>query len=149
MVSEFAGDGDERRQIDTIMSKLKNLTQELGIWIGLVVHLRKTSAGASFEQGAVPSTDDLRGSGSIKQLSNGVFAIARDQQHDNDYVRNTSSVHSLKCRFTGRTGPAGWLHFDGASGRMIPVGDPDEYLAMQHNADEQAIMADAIAAGQA
>jgi len=149
VVSEFAGDGDERRQIDTIMSKLKNLTQELGIWIGLVVHLRKTSAGASFEQGAVPSTDDLRGSGSIKQLSNGVYAIARDQQHDNDYVRNTSSVHCLKCRFTGRTGRAGWLHFHGESGRMIPVGDPDEYLAMQHNVEEQGHMAAAQANGQA
>ena len=149
VVSEFAGDGDERRQIDTIMSKLKNLTQELNIWIGLVVHLRKTSAGVSFEQGAVPSTDDLRGSGSIKQLSNGVFAIARDQQHPNEYARNTSSVHSLKCRFTGRTGSAGWLHFHGDSGRMIPVGDPEEFLAMQHTAEEQAIMATAVANGQA
>lgn len=149
VVSEFAGDGDERRQIDTIMSKLKNLTQELNIWIGLVVHLRKTSSGVSFEQGAVPSTDDLRGSGSIKQLSNGVFAIARDQQHPNEYVRNTSSVHSLKCRFTGRTGSAGWLHFHGESGRMIPVGDPDEFLASQLTADEAAIMAQAHANGQA
>ena len=149
VVSEFAGDGDERRQIDTIMSKLKNLTQELQIWIGLVVHLRKTSAGASFEEGAVPTTDDLRGSGSIKQLSNGVFAIARNQQHPNDYLRNTSSVHSLKCRFTGRTGHAGWLHFHGESGRMIPVDDPEEYLAMQVSADDAALYAEAVAHGQA
>ena len=149
VVSEFAGDGDERRQIDTIMSKLKNLTQELQIWIGLVVHLRKTSTGTSFEEGAIPTTDDLRGSGSIKQLSNGVFAIARDQQHDNDYLRNTSSVHSLKCRFTGRTGAAGWLHFDGPSGRMIPVGDPQEYLALQATAADAAVMAQAVVAGQA
>lgn len=149
VVSEFAGDGDERRQIDTIMSKLKNLTQELQIWIGLVVHLRKTSAGASFEEGAVPTTDDLRGSGSIKQLSNGVFAIARNQQADNDHVRNTSSVHSLKCRFTGRTGSAGWLHFHGDSGRMIPVGDPAEFVAMQHTAEEAAIYQQAVANGQA
>lgn len=149
VVSEFAGDGDERRQIDTIMSKLKNLTQELQIWIGLVVHLRKTSTGTSFEEGAIPTTDDLRGSGSIKQLSNGVFAIARDQQHSNEYLRNTSSVHSLKCRFTGRTGAAGWLHFDGPSGRMIPVGDPQEYLALQTSVDDAAIMAQAVVAGQA
>jgi len=149
VVSEFAGDGDERRQIDTIMSKLKNLTQELQIWIGLVVHLRKTSTGTSFEEGAIPTTDDLRGSGSIKQLSNGVFAIARDQQHSNEYLRNTSSVHSLKCRFTGRTGAAGWLHFDGPSGRMIPVGDPQEYLALQISAADAAIMAQAVVAGQA
>ncbi len=136
VVSEFAGDGDERRQIDTIMSKLKKLTQELQVWIGLVVHLRKTSSGASFEEGSVPTTDDLRGSGSIKQLSNGVYAIARNQQHPDEYLRNTSSVHSLKCRFTGRTGPAGWLHFHGESGRMIPVGDPEEELALRASAEE-------------
>ena len=140
VVSEFAGDGDERRQIDTIMSKLKKLTQELGVWIGLVVHLRKTSSGTSFEEGAVPSTDDLRGSGAIKQLSNGVFAIARNQQHPDEYFRNTSSVHSLKCRFTGRTGPAGWLHFDGQTGRMIPVGDPMEELAQREQAQQDADM---------
>ena len=125
VVSEFAADGDERKQIDKIMTTLKRLTQELGIWIGLVVHLRKTSSGTSFEEGAVPSTDDLRGSGSIKQLSNGVFAIARNQQHADETVRNTSSVHSLKCRFTGRTGAAGFLYFDGHTGRMFPVDDPE------------------------
>jgi len=147
VVSEFAGDGDERRQIDTIMSKLKKLTQELQVWIGLVVHLRKTTSGASFEEGAIPTTDDLRGSGSIKQLSNGVFAIARNQQHHDEYFRNTSSVHSLKCRFTGRTGPAGWLHFHGDSGRMIPVGDPMDELANRQNLADAAAMAEAKASG--
>lgn len=149
VVSEFAGDGDERRQIDTIMSKLKMLTQELHIWIGLVVHLRKTSGSTSFEEGAVPSTDDLRGSGSIKQLSNGVYAIARNQQAADPYFRNTSSVHSLKCRFTGRTGAAGWLHFDEMTGRMIPVGDPLEELQARTNAAEAEQFANAQAGGYA
>jgi twinkle protein len=61
VVSEFAAEGDERTRIDTVMTKLKKLTQELGIWIGLIVHLRKVSGGKSFEEGAVPSVDDLRG----------------------------------------------------------------------------------------
>lgn len=118
VVSEFADQGGERERIDTIMTKLKNLTQELGIWLGLVVHLRKVGGGTSFEEGAVPSLDDLRGSGSIKQLSNGVFALSRNQQHENSTIRNTSSLHVLKCRFTGRTGSADHLYFSDETGRM-------------------------------
>lgn len=127
VVSEFAHEGGERERIDTVMTRLKKLTQELNIWIGLVVHLRKASNGnKSFEEGAVPSLDDLRGSGAIKQLSNSVYALARNQQHPDEYIRNTSSLHVLKCRFSGRTGKADYLHFDDETGWMIPVPDPHE-----------------------
>ena len=118
VVSEFASEGGERERIDTIMSKLKSLTQELGIWLGLIVHLRKTGGGTSFEEGAVPTLDDLRGSGSIKQLSNGVYSTSRDQQAEDPNVRNTSQLHVLKCRFTGRTGPSDRLLYDETTGRM-------------------------------
>lgn len=129
VISEFANEGDERKNIDSLMSKLKRLTQELDVWIGLVVHLRKAS-GTPFELGAVPTVDDLRGSGSIKQLSNSVYAIARNQQAPSLRARNTSSVHVLKCRFTGSTGPAGYLNFDPDTGRMNPIhsNDVDEFL---------------------
>lgn len=119
VVSEFADQGGERERIDTIMTRLKNLTQELGIWIGLIVHLRKTSTGGqSFEEGAVPSLDDLRGSGAIKQLSNNVYALSRNQQDPSDEARNTSRLHVLKCRLTGRTGDADYLYFNDATGRI-------------------------------
>lgn len=116
---------NEVAHIDRLMSKLKKLTRELNIWIGLVVHLRKTTTGGkSFEQGAVPTLDDLRGSSSIKQLSNSVFALARNQQALDEDVRNTTSIHTLKCRFTGRTGPSGFLRFDPITGRMYAVDEP-------------------------
>lgn len=119
VVSEFADQGGERERIDTIMTRLKNLTQELGIWIGLIVHLRKTTVGGkSFEEGAVPSLDDLRGSGAIKQLSNNVYALSRNQQHSNELIRNTSRLHVLKCRLTGRTGDADYLYFNDKTGRI-------------------------------
>ena len=119
VVSEFASEGGERERIDSIMSKLKSLTQELNIWIGLIVHLRKTGGGTSFEEGSIPTLDDLRGSGSIKQLSNGVFSLSRNQQAENEIVRNTSQLHVLKCRFTGRTGKADRLTYDQETGRMV------------------------------
>ena len=118
VVSEFASEGGERERIDSIMTRLKNLTQELDIWIGLVVHLRKTGSGTSFEEGGVPNLDDLRGSGSIKQLSNTVYALSRNQQAVDSVERNTSQLHVLKCRFTGRTGQGDYLFFNDVTGRM-------------------------------
>ncbi|WP_421868803.1 DnaB-like helicase C-terminal domain-containing protein [Pararhizobium sp.] len=127
LVSDM-GDGagaDERKRIDSIMHNLASLTVELGIYIGLISHLRKPPGnGKSFEQGAVPSLDDLRGSGGIKQLSHGVYAISRDQQATDPEVRNTSTVTVLKCRKTGRTGTADFLTFSDATGRIEKGKDP-------------------------
>ena len=125
LVSDMDIDADERRQIDRIMHKLKALTVELNVYVGLISHLKKaTGGGKSFEEGAVPSLDDLRGSGGIKQLANGVYALSRNQQHDDPVARNTTSLHVLKCRYTGRTGPADHLFFDDHTGRLVPGADP-------------------------
>lgn len=116
---------DERKRIDSIMHNLKSLTVELNIYIGLISHLRKPPGnGKSFEQGAVPSLDDLRGSGGIKQLSNGVYAISRNQQDTNPVARNTSTITVLKCRKTGRTGTADHLTFEDDTGRLTRGVDP-------------------------
>lgn len=127
IVSEFAAEGGERERIDTIMTKLAKLVKELNITIFLIVHLKKTTQGASFEEGATPSLDDLRGSGSLKQLSMTVIALSRNQQHTDKYCANTSEVTVLKCRFTGRTGTADYLHFNDQTGRMIKVAKPANY----------------------
>lgn len=130
MITTEDGDNNEVNHIDRLMSKIKGLTRELNIWIGLVVHLRKGTNGAqSFETGAVPTLDDLRGSSSIKQLSNSVYALARNQQAYDEDVRNTTGIHVLKCRFTGQTGPGGFLRFDPVTGRMYACGDPGEFQA--------------------
>jgi len=121
VISEYADQGGERERIDVAMTKLKRLTQELGIWIGLIVHLRKTSGGTPFEEGGIPSLDDLRGSGSIKQLSNTVYALSRNQQHEDRIQRNISHLHVLKCRLTGRTGPAGSVFYNDETGRLEPA----------------------------
>jgi hypothetical protein len=126
IVSEFAAEGGERERIDTIMTKLAKMVKELNITIFLVVHLKK-SDGKPFEEGYVPSLDDLRGSGSLKQLSWTVLAIARNQQHEDKFCANTSELTVLKCRFTGRTGTADYLHFNDTTGRMNVVPKPQNY----------------------
>ena len=109
------------------MTKLAKLCKELQLVIFLVVHLKKAPFGNSFEQGFVPSLDDLRGSGSLKQLSWDVIALSRNQQHDDPFCANTTRITVLKCRFTGRTGESDYLNFNDQSGRMRRVSKPRNY----------------------
>ena len=125
LVSDMGEDGDERRRIDALMHNLKTLTVELGIYIGLISHLKKAGGNTSFEEGAVPSLDDLRGSGGIKQLSNSVYALSRDQQAETEAARNTVQVHVLKSRYTGDTGPADFIFFQKETGTFCAGVDPE------------------------
>ena len=126
IVSEYAAQGGERERIDTIMTKLAKFVKETGTTIFLVVHLRKTG-NLPFEEGAVPSLDDLRGSGTLKQLSWEVLSLSRNQQHPDPYCANISELTVLKCRFTGRTGTADHLLFDQNTGRMLKTETPPNY----------------------
>ena len=125
LVSDMGEDGDERRRIDALMHNLKTLTVELGIYIGLISHLKKAGGNTSFEEGAAPSLDDLRGSGGIKQLSNSVYAISRNQQAETEAARNTAQVHVLKSRYTGDTGPADFIYFQKETGTFVQGVDPE------------------------
>lgn len=126
IVSEYAAQGGERERIDTIMTKLAKFVKETGCVVFLVVHLKKTD-GVTFEEGAVPSLDDLRGSGSLKQLSWEVLGLSRNQQHPDPHCANISEITVLKCRFTGRTGAADHLLFDQTTGRMLKTETPPNY----------------------
>jgi twinkle protein len=122
--------GDERKAIDSIMTKLRQLVQETGIGLFLVSHLRRPSGGKGHEDGARVSLADLRGSAAIAQLSDMVIGLERNQQHKDEEVRNTTTVRVLKNRFAGLTGPACYLYYDKDSGRITetncPVTDDDE-----------------------
>ena len=127
IVSEYAAQGGERERIDTVMTKLAKLAKELEVVIFLIVHLRKEGSGRSFEQGATPTLDDLRGSGSLKQLSWDVISLSRNQQHHDEVCRNTTELTVLKCRHTGRTGSAGFLRYAENTGGMVEVAEPPGY----------------------
>ena len=122
--------GDERKAIDSIMTKLRQLVQETGIGLFLVSHLRRPSGGKGHEDGAQVSLADLRGSAAIAQLSDMVIGLERNQQHKDEEVRNTTTVRVLKNRFAGLTGPACYLYYDKDSGRMTetncPITDDNE-----------------------
>ena len=80
----------------------------------------------SFEEGKLPSMDDIRGSGSIKQISMDIVAFARNMKSKNDDIRNTIKMSVLKCRFTGLTGPVRGAKYLFEIGRLVPVDSFEE-----------------------
>ena len=111
------GAGDERKALDEIMTRLRMLVQETGISLLLVSHLKRPD-GKGHEEGSATSLSQLRGSGSIAQLSDMVLGLERNGQADDPIVRNTTHVRVLKNRFSGLTGKACDLLYDLRTGRM-------------------------------
>lgn len=118
--------GDERKAIDMIMTKLRVFAQEMRITLLLVSHLTRPP-GKSLEDGAVTSLGMLRGSGAIAQLSDAVIGAERNSQAEDPVERNTTKLRVLKNRFSGKTGPAGNLFYDEETGRLSEV-DLEEAL---------------------
>jgi twinkle protein len=109
--------GDERRALDEIMTKLRTLTQDTGIVLFAVSHLKRPD-GKGHEEGAVTSVAQLRGSAAIAQLSDFVIGLERNGQAECPVERNTTQMRVLKNRFSGITGPAGWVLYNGETGRL-------------------------------
>jgi twinkle protein len=118
--------GDERKAIDEIMTKLRMLVEETNISLFIVSHLKRPEGGRGHEEGASPSLAQLRGSGAIAQLSDMVFGLERNGQADDLIERNTTRLRVLKNRWNGETGPACKLIFVKQSGRMLEKEEDDE-----------------------
>ena len=105
--------------VDKMMSDLLKLVKGFPIWLGIISHLRKTgSGGKSFEEGHMASMDDIKGSGSIKQISFDIIAFSRNMVAENNEERNTIRFRVLKARFTGYTGDAGAARYDPSTKRL-------------------------------
>jgi twinkle protein len=109
--------GDERKALDEIMTRLRMIVQETNIALFAVSHLKRPDT-KGHEEGAATSLSQLRGSGSIGQLSDIVLGLERNGQHEDPMERHTTRVRVLKNRFSGLTGPASQLYYDRATGRM-------------------------------
>jgi len=117
--------GDERKAIDEVMTRLRMLTQETGVTLFLVSHLRRPQ-GQGHEEGKSTSLADLRGSASIAQLSDMVFGFERNGQAEDELTRNTLKVRVLKNRFSGETGLATHLLFNTETGRLQELDEVEE-----------------------
>jgi len=119
-VSEGAEGYSGNEAIDKVMSDLLKITKKHNIWLGVISHLRKVQGGgATFEQGKLPSMDDIKGSGSIKQISFDIIGFARDMANTDEQIRNTINFVVLKSRFTGKTGPAKQARYNYETTRLV------------------------------
>lgn len=119
LVSEGADGLTGNEAIDKVMNDLLRLAKRHNVWIGLVSHLRKAPVGGkSFEEGKLPSLDDIRGSGSIKQISFDIIAFARNLNAEDEIERNTIKMAVLKSRYTGLTGSVQGAFYEYKTGRL-------------------------------
>ena len=117
--------GDERKAIDEIMTRLRMIVQETGVSLIVVSHLKRPES-KGHEEGAATSLAQLRGSGSIAQLSDMVIGLERNGQAEEEKERNTTRVRVLKNRFSGTTGPACSLLYSRDTGRMVEFKEEDD-----------------------
>lgn len=111
--------GDERRTIDNLMTRLRQIVEHSGVGLILISHLRVPQGKKkAHEEGGRVTLNQLRGSGSIKQLSDNIIAIERDQQDREQ--SNVSNIRLLKCRLVGNPGLAGQAKYNPVTGRMKP-----------------------------
>ena len=116
---------NERKATDVLMTKLRSLVEETGVGLLVVSHLKRVD-GTPAEEGGVISLSHLRGSQALSQLSDGVWALERNQQSKDSKDKNTVKVRILKGRFTGETGLAGYLKYDKTTDRLV-VADEEDY----------------------
>ena len=119
---------DERKALDEIMTRLRAMSQDTGVCIFAVSHLKRPE-GKGHEDGAVTSVSQLRGSAAIAQLSDFVIGLERNGQAECEIERNTTQIRVLKNRFSGMTGPAGCVLYNPETGRL------SEYEPQENEAD--------------
>ena len=101
--------GDERKQLDEISTKLKTLCMELNIAVIAVIHQNR--------QG------QIRGTAGVEQLANIVLKLHRERLSEDPWRRNVTKIIVEKNRFCGRTGPGCYLHFNEFTGRLTQLND--------------------------
>lgn len=138
IVSAMDDVGDERKTIDTIMTKLRQLTEETGAGLILVSHLRRVGGDKGHEGGHEVSLSHLRGSQAIAQLSDAVIAAERNQQADDPKEANLTLLRVLKNRYAGIVGKATYLYYSHDTGRLSEVGldERDEFLGVSPDETE-------------
>lgn len=122
VVSGMEDNSDERKTIDRLMTRLKAFAKTKGVVVVVICHLKNPEKGRAHEEGRPVSITDLRGSGALRQLSDTIIALERNQQGDNP---NLVQLRLLKCRFTGDTGIAGHMAYNKETGWLEPAASPE------------------------
>lgn len=107
---------NERLIIDKVMGELESIGERTGCRFHVVTQLKKTEK--AFEEGAIISMQDLKGSGSLGHVPDTVIALERNRQAEDPVEANTTVMRILKSRMVGsEAGVAGAMYYDKISGR--------------------------------
>lgn len=112
--------GDERKQLDEISTKLKMLCMELDVAVLGVIHQNRSGS--------------IRGSAGPEQLANMVIKLTRDREADDPWRRNVTKLVIQKNRFCGKTGPCTYLEYIPDTGRLVEL-TPDQIKLYESGAD--------------
>lgn len=117
-------EGDERKQLDYIMTDLASLLRELHFTLYFISHLT-TADGTPHEEGGRVMIRHFRGSRAIGQWSSFMFGLERNQQEEDESKRHVSTFRILKDRYTGEgTGKTFYLGYDASTGRLTETDNP-------------------------
>lgn len=112
-------DGDERKAIDALMTQLRSLAEETQVGIIIVSHLRRPQGDKGHEDGIQVTMSQLRGSGAIAHLSDGIIGVERDMQ-DAEFG-DQIKLRIIKNRFAGEVGLTDTLHYSKKTGRLQAI----------------------------
>jgi twinkle protein len=109
----------ERLILDDVMKQLRALVERTGVIVHVVSHIKKTDKNV--DEGDRISLSDLRGSGSLAQIADYVFALERNRQHPDPNISNTTCIRVLKNRKTRACGIGCALYYNKDTSRLQEV----------------------------
>lgn len=128
---------DERKATDVLMTNLRSLVEETGVGMLVISHLSRKD-GVPAEEGGKITLAHLRGSHALAQLSDGVWALERNQQATDSDEKNLMDIRILKNRRTGETGLAGHLLFNKDTDRLEATERKRNSIANVFNEESEA-----------
>lgn len=132
VISGDIGTGNERKDIDMLMTNLRSLIERTGKSVIAIVHLTRRD-GKCYNEGGSVSLSDLRGSGALEQLSDFVIALERDQFSSHP---DMCKLKVLKCRRGGNIGYADTCMYNKKTGRLLPINSEKEQEFINQSEDD-------------
>lgn len=118
-LTAMADTADEKGSLEQIMKEMAGLAKELDIIITFVSHLTTPEKGKSHEEGGRVTIRHFKGSRAIGFWSYYMFGLERDQQADDESIRQVTTLRVLKDRYTGQaTGKTIYLGYDAETGML-------------------------------
>jgi twinkle protein len=118
---------DEKVALEKLMAEIAGLCQELSCTVYMISHLA-TPEGKPHEEGGRVMIRHFKGSRSIGFWSHFMFGLERDQQAEDEKVRQTTVFRVLKDRYTGQaTGQVFYLGYEHETGRLYETTNPETH----------------------